>query len=314
MKQPFESPSAPSPDKIGLIYSPRYGSRRRWKRVCRYFDEMGVHPDYLKGENSADTERLAAMLTRNGYHTIIIVGGDAALNYGLNGIMKTPSPDGRRPVLGVIPSGFANDFALYWGFSSGRDKQTVSLLLAGRTRCVDVGRCQTTTSQGVHTDYFLNCVNIGVAASIMGLRHLTHAVLGLRTILHLLSAFVLIFKKMSYRLSFTLDGNDVTRQAMTLCIGSAHGYGQTPSAVPYNGMVDISLVTTPPTTQIFHGLWLLFTGRFLSHRGISVWRTRQVTFSRLGGAPISFDGRFAYQHADRLHTDILPEEISFLIP
>lgn len=300
-------------EKIALIYSPRHGSARRWKRICRYFSACGVTPDYLKAENTADTERLAAIMTRNGYHTIIVVGGDAALNYALNGIMNTPSPNGERPVLGVIPSGFANDFARYWGFLPGKDRQTVDNLLLRRTRRVDVGRCVTTTAKGVHTDYFLNCVNIGVAASIMGLRHLTNAVYGLRIFLHLFASFALIFKKMNYKLRFTIDGDTYERSAMTLCIGSAHGYGQTPSAVPYNGMVDVSLVSKPQTTQIFHGLWLLTTGRFLSHRGISVWRTRQIAFSALGNAPISFDGRFAYNHAEKLQTDILPEEIRFII-
>ncbi len=52
-------------------------------------------------------------MTNNGYPTIIIVGGDAAINDAINGIMHTDSP---HPALGIIPDGFGNDFAHYFSF------------------------------------------------------------------------------------------------------------------------------------------------------------------------------------------------------
>lgn len=86
---------------------------------------------------------------------------------------------------------------------------------------------------------------------------------------------------MSFNLEFSTGGDHFKRRAMTLCIGSARGYGQTPSAVPYNGQLDVSLVTPPQFTQMLHGLWLLLTGRFLSHKGISVWRSNRIEIQNL---------------------------------
>ena len=111
-----------------------------------------------------------------------------------------------------------------------------------------------------------------------------------------------------------MSGEHIEQSAMSICIGSAHGYGQTPSAVPYNGLLDITLVSKPAIFQIFHGLWLLFTGRFLSHRGVKVWRTRHVEFTKLGHTPLSFDGRTYHGHAQSINIGIMPEEIEFLIP
>ena len=51
---------------------------------------------------------------------------------------------------------------------------------------------------------------------------------------------------------------------MTVCIGSARGYGLTPSAVPYNGWLDVSVVYRPELLQLFKGLWLLLNGRLLN--------------------------------------------------
>ena len=111
-----------------------------------------------------------------------------------------------------------------------------------------------------------------------------------------------------------MSGENIQQSAMSICIGSAHGYGQTPSAVPYNGLLDVTLVSKPAIFQIFHGLWLLFTGRFLSHRGIQVWRTKHIKFNKLSHAPISLDGRVYHESAQTADIEILQEEIDFLIP
>ena len=44
---------------------------------------------------------------------------------------------------------------------------------------------------------------------------------------------------------------------MTVCVGSAWGWGQTPSAVPYNGWLDVSVIYRPEFLQIISGLWML---------------------------------------------------------
>ena len=111
-----------------------------------------------------------------------------------------------------------------------------------------------------------------------------------------------------------MSGENIDSQAMSICIGSAHGYGQTPSAVPYNGMLDITLVSKPPLLHIFHGLWLLFTGRFLIHRGVRVWRTQHLKFTGTSRALLSIDGRVYHHQVETLDIHILPEEIDFLIP
>ena len=94
-------------------------------------------------------------MTNNGYPTIIIVGGDAAIN----GIMHTDSP---HPALGIIPDGFGNDFAHYFSFEESNYRRTIDALFKHRTRRIDVGSCLLTTPEGSKEKrYFLNCVNIG---------------------------------------------------------------------------------------------------------------------------------------------------------
>ena len=300
----------------GVIYCPKEGSPRthkRWNKIRHYLEWQGVAFDYVQSEGAGSVERLASMMTRAGYGTLLVVGGDAALNHALCGIMDATAEGARHPALGVIPNGFGNDFARYWGFSADDYKATIDSLLQRKLRRVDVGGVSVKRGEEPRRLYFLNCVNLGIAASIMNLKRKTNSFFGLKTISYFTSALLLLFQRTSFKFDFSMSGEHTTTSAMSICVGSAHGYGQTPSAVPYNGLLDMTLVQQPQLLQIFHGLWLLFTGRFLTHGGVSVWRTRHVHFNNTRHTPLSIDGRVYHEQTDEVDISILPEEIDFLI-
>ena len=96
--------------------------------------------------------------------------------------------------------------------------------------------------------------------------------------------------------------------------GSARGYGLTPSAVPYNGWLDVSVVYRPELLQLFKGLWLLVNGRLLNlKKVVKPYRTRKVKILRAQNAAVSLDGRQMYKECP-LDICILPEAITLIIP
>lgn len=303
--------------EMGVIFCPRNrqgGTRRRLRKILHLLQERGAAFDYVWSESPGSVERLASMMTRAGYKKIVVVGGDAALNHALCGIFSVGRGEGRLPVLGVIPAGYGNDFARFWELNAGDSRTAVDAVLRGHERKVDVGVC-TLGGKGGHKYYFLNCVNLGVAASITSLRRKTRTLCGLNTLSYLFSAVLLLFKRHAFRFTFHLPGERVDdRRAMTLCIGSSRGYGQTPSAVPYNGLLDVTMVSAPQPTQVLHGVWLLFTNRFLSHKDVSVWRTKSIAFESTGNAPISIDGRVVHERVSQVDLSVMQEKISFIIP
>ena len=102
----------------GIIYNPKAGSRKaqkKWNEIRDYMEERGVMFDYLQSEGYGSVERLARMLANNGYQTIVVVGGDGAINDAVNGIMTSSAENKEQIALGIIPNGIGNDFASYWG-------------------------------------------------------------------------------------------------------------------------------------------------------------------------------------------------------
>ena len=101
---------------------------------------------------------------------------------------------------------------------------------------------------------------------------------------------------------------------MSVCVGNCRGYGQTPNAVPYNGMLDVSVISAPKTTQLFRGMWLLFTRKFLNHRDVKAYRTqRSIHFDEVKNGYVSVDGKMFERITAPFKIGILPERVNFII-
>ena len=113
-------------NKWGLLYCPRGGwrSAKRWEKIEKVLRQQGVDYDFVQSENQKSVERLVKMFVNNGYKTIVIVGGDSALNDAVNCLMQMDASERNEVALGVIPNGLMNDFARFWGFDDSNVEQT----------------------------------------------------------------------------------------------------------------------------------------------------------------------------------------------
>lgn len=224
------------PGKWGVIYNPKAGTRKvqkRWKEIKEYMDSKGVSYDYVQSEGFGSVERLAGILANNGYRTIVVVGGDGALNDAINGIMSSNAEKKEEIAIGIIPNGIGNDFARYWELNL-EYKQAVDWIINNRRKKIDVGYCNFYDGEKHQRRYFLNAVNIGLGARIVKITDQTKRFWGVKFLSYLAALFLLIFERKLYRSHLKINDEHIRGRIMTVCVGSATGYGQTPSAVPYN--------------------------------------------------------------------------------
>ena len=302
-------------NKWGLLYCPRGGwrSNKRWEKIEKVLKAQNIDYDFVQSENQKSVERLIKMFVNNGYKTIVIVGGDSALNDAVNCLMQMNAEEREQVALGVIPNGLMNDFAHFWGFSDGDIEKTVASLKARRIRKIDLGCIRYTNKKGEKCRrYFLNCINIGLIAAIMNLRRKTHHMFGSRTLSFLCSFILMIFQRLDYKMHIKINSDVIKRRVMTMCVGNATGYGQTPNAVPYNGLLDVSVVYHPQMTQLFEGIYLFVKGKFLNHKSVHPYRTREVEVS--SNALIGIDGRLMNTPVGPYQITVIQEVVNFLIP
>lgn len=302
----------------GILYCPKHGlanPRKRWLRIENCLKERGVEYDFVQSERADGVVRLVNMFISNGYKTIVIVGGDSALNDAVNCLMAAGREARESIALGLIPNGLMNDFAHYWNFKENDVAQTIDWLLARRVRKVDLGCIRYTNAAGEACHrYFLNCVNIGLISALMNLRQQTRRLFGSRSLSFVLSCLLMIFQRLDYKMHLKINSDVIRRRVMTVCVGNAYGYGQTPNAVPYNGLLDVSVVYHPEMTQLIEGFYLLFTGKFLNHHSVHPYRTRSVTVNEAVRALVSVDGRLMKTPVGPYTITVEQEVVNFIIP
>ena len=270
--------------KWGILYCPKAGisnKRKRWEKIQKVLDERQVAYDFVQSETADSVERLMKMMISNGYKTIIIVGGDSALNDAVNCLMMEEKEVRESIALGVIPNGLMNDFARFWDIDESRVEENVDSLIKRRIRKVDLGciRYTNAKSEKCHR-YFLNCVNVGMTADIMNLRRQTRRLLGSRTLSFISSLFVMLFHRMEYKMK----------------------------------LLDVSVVYHPEVVQLIEGLWLLITGRSLNHRSVHPFRTKEVRVEYAKHAMVGIDGRLMKTPVGPFVVNVEQEVINFLIP
>lgn len=303
------------PNKWGVIYNPKAGTRKvqkRWKEIKEYMDRRGVSYDYVQSEGFGSVERLAGILANNGYRIIVIVGGDGALNDVINGIMHSDAADKQDIAIGIIPNGIGNDYANYWEISS-EYKEAVDCIIEGRRRKIDIGVCKYFIEKEHKKRYFLNAINIGLGARIVKITDQCKRFWGVKFLSYLMALLSLIFERKLYSMHLKVNGEHIRGRIMTICIGSATGYGLTPSAVPYNGWLDVSVIYRPELLQLWSGLWMLVRGRLLNHKLVKPYRTQRVKVLKAQNASVDLDTRILDRHMP-LDISIMSEAINLIIP
>ena len=307
-----------SQGKWGIVFCPKSGQRnprKLWRKIEKCLHEEAIDYDYVQSEASGSVDRLVKMMINNGYRTIIIVGGDSALNDAVNCLMRVEREERNEIALGVIPNGLKNDFAHFWGIDEKNLESTIKSLKQRRIRKIDLGCIRYHNSDNERCRrYFHNCLTIGLVTSVTNLRRRAQLLGGMRMVSYFFSSLRLIAQRLEYKMHLRINTDEIKGKVMTVCIGNSTGYGFTPNAVPYNGMLDVSVVHHPEITQLLEGFYLLYSGKILNHRNVLPFRTQEVKFFSCGKAPIGIDGRLLKQPKGDFIVGVEHEVVNFIIP
>lgn len=307
---------AVEPSRWGIVYNPKAGShktQKRWNEIRNYMESKNILFDYVQSEGFGSIERLVSILANNGYKIIVVVGGDGAINDAVNGIMNSSVADKSSISLGIIPNGIGNDFAKYWHLDVDDYKEAVDWIINKRTRNIDVGYLTFFNGEKHIKKYFVNAVYVGLGARIVQISNGTKRFWGIRELSFISSLFLLFFERKLYRIHLKINDEHIRGRVMTVCIGSARGYGLTPSAVPYNGWLDVSIIMHSDIFEFCKGIWMLLQGRLLNHKRVRAFRTKKVSILRAQNAFVSADGRIIDKEFP-IEVSIRSEKLKLIIP
>ena len=109
------------------------------------------------------------------------------------------------------------------------------------------------------------------------------------------------------------DGGQPSPFLFELCERRSGGkhYEYQAQDTPFLGNADPS---HPEISQMVEALWMLFRGRFLNHKAVKSYRTKEVDFFDNGKAMISLDGAVWENGSTPMKIGIHQEWVNFIIP
>ncbi|MBQ9237538.1 MAG: lipid kinase [Prevotella sp.] len=301
-----------------IIYCPNHrpftSVKKRWEKIAALLEKYHMDYDMVQSEDQQSVERLVTMMINNGYRDIIIAGGDSALNDTVNCLMAVEKSARDNINIGIIPNGVMNDFARFWGFTYKDTEESIKAIASHRVRRIDVGCIRYTDKAGEKKNrYFINSINIGLLAGIQKRRMQVRKRFWSRELSFALSLILILFEKVFYKMTYTINYVTETHRVVTMCVGNALGYGQTPNAVPYNGQLDITLVRHSALHHVVEAIYLFLRGEILNHKRIRPYRARSVEIETSASCPVSIDGHPSESPVGKYSINVMQEEINFII-
>jgi YegS/Rv2252/BmrU family lipid kinase len=218
---------------------------KRWveieARLKRSLPEMGF--GFTERAMHADT--LARQALKNGYDTVVAVGGDGTINETLNGFFEGGKAINPNAALGVLPRGTGGDFKRSFGWD-GELESAVERLRRNASVPFDVGLLEYADHAGQKRErYFANIASFGVSGVVDAEVNKSSKALGGKLSFMWGSVKALV-KYSDKQVRFRVDGGEWQKVAVTtLAVANGKYFGGgmmvAPSAETADGVFDVTV-------------------------------------------------------------------------
>lgn len=219
----------------------------------------------LVAGDATSAEELARQAVADGCGALVAVGGDGMVHVAAQAVARTGVP------LGVVPAGTGNDVARTLGLPLGDPVAAAEVVLAGRTRAIDLARSGSRWYVTVLAAGFDAVVN--ERANRMSwprgqMRYNLATVAELRT-----------FRPIPYVLD--LDGRQLRTDAMLVAVGNGPSFGGglriTHGAEVDDGLLDVVVIKPVSKAELVRTYPKLYRGTHVTHPQYEHHRVRRVT-------------------------------------
>ncbi|MCV9880062.1 lipid kinase YegS [Brenneria izbisi] len=284
-----------------LILNGKSAGNEELRTAIKAFRQDGYHLDVRVTWEFGDAQRYVEEAVRLKADNVIAAGGDGTINEVAAALAR--QPEGKRPCLGIIPLGTANDFAASSQIPIELD-HALMLAIKGRPTAIDMARVN-------DEHYFINMATGGFATRITRETpaRMKSALGGASYVLHALLRMDMLQSERC-----EIRGPDFSWSGDTLVIavgnGRQAGGGQMlcPDALINDGFLELSVLSAQELLPNMLQAW--FTGSENQNMisatlpWLEITAPDEMTFN-LDGEPLK---------AKRFHIEVLPAAIRCRLP
>ena len=231
--------------------------------------------------------------------TVIVMSGDGLIGQVGGELANTES------ALGIIPGGRGNDFARVVGIPDDVE-EAAGMIAGGVTRKFDVGE-----ANGVR---FLCIASCGFDSEANRIANEAKRVRGPVVYAYAALRALAAWKPATFKI--TLDGEQVEVTGYSAAAANTKAYGggmiAVPSAVPDDGLLEVSASGNVSKARFLRGLGQVFKGEHLETMMVQTWQAREVTIEADRPFSVYADGDPVAELPTTFR--ILPSALSVLVP
>lgn len=267
--------------KLQIIANPKAGHGRGPGNISKLKSLLrlsGLKYEILETTAAGEATEIARDLAKRKQDRIIVLGGDGTISEVVNGILGTTVE------LGMICVGTGNDIARSLGIPHNNLKASLEVILAGRTKMVDIG---TETDRS-----FVSALGIGLAANIAAKANTMKTLKG--PVAFFVAAYQAIASLESFPLCLKLDSRKMEVECVAVLVQNScycgGGLLLAPQASMTDGLLDVVVVEKTGRAELMFNFPRLYQGKHLKHPKFSVYQAKSVNIESTVRTSKMFDG------------------------
>ncbi len=305
--------------KTLVIFNPIAGvgrATKAWPQIEAALRTGGLAFDFVRTEGPCHAITLAEKAVRDGYGTIVAVGGDGIVHEIVNGMMRATNGE-PTSTFAVIPVGSGNDFAKMVPLVPRDWQSAVQKILAGKTRWFDVGKVTVDAAASCgdeHVRYFANSFDTGFGAQVSQYSHIPFLT---GTPMYLVAIFRTIVNYFIPRLKIMLADGRVIEQKSTMTVATigrcfGGGFWIAPEAIVDDNLLDVLIAVELGRIGILQLIPKIMQGKHIGDPRVAFYRSPCVLIESPDPLAIECDGEVPWTNAHRIEIQVLPKRLKVI--
>jgi YegS/Rv2252/BmrU family lipid kinase len=267
------------------IVNPNAGNgkgKKDWDKISSFLEKENISYSVQFTERKGHAIQITLEAISTGFRKIITVGGDGTLNEVVNGVFTSKTCSSNEIYLSLIPVGTGNDWGRMFGIPLDYEK-AVKIISEKKTLVHDIGLVSYYNGSEKKERYFINIAGLGFESVVVRKTNFQkdkgHG--GKLIYFYNLLTSLLLYK--NTRSEIIIDGEKTEANVFSINVGNGRycggGMRQTPNAIPYDGLLDVTIINGMGKFEIIRNLKILYDGTILSHPKINGYKCKNIKVS-----------------------------------
>jgi diacylglycerol kinase (ATP) len=301
-----------------VIVNPNAGRQKGkhdWLTIASILAKNNIDYVSVFTKHRDHASKLAKKYIEDGYHQIIVVGGDGTYNEVVNGIFSQNHIPTTAVTLAMIPVGTGNDWCRTFNVST-RYEEAIATISRQKEFLQDAGKLKYVDSNGrTRERYFINMAGMGFDALVAKKTNIQKEAGKGNALSYFINIFSSLFLNKTSRVSITLDDRELNPSVFSMSVGicqyNGGGMRQAPLASPDDGLFDITYIQPISKLKIIRSILKLLDGSYIELPEVSTFKSAYIRIESDSKVFIETDGE-SLGHTP-FEFEIVPRSIRVII-